>query len=96
MAKNNSKSIRLSDKVLFYIEKFEGKGFNEKFENIILYAMESENVRRKRIETLDKLIKEKEKNLQELSSRYYDLSSRLLTCDRAISSILRELQNVSQ
>lgn len=96
MAKNNSKSIRLSDKVLFYIEKFEGKGFNEKFENIILYAMESENVRQQRIEMLDEQIKQKEKKLQELSSKYYDLSSRLLTCDNAISSILTALKNVSQ
>lgn len=96
MAKNNSKSIRLSDKVLFYIENFEGKGFNEKFENIILYAMESEKVRQQRIEMLDEQIKQKEKKLQELSRRYYDLASSLQSCDRAVSSILSALENVSQ
>lgn len=53
--KCNSKSIRISDKVLNYINNYRGNGFNEKFENIILDAMESED---KRIATLDMYDKE--------------------------------------
>ena len=34
--KNVSKSVRLSEKVFNYINDYEGQGFNQKFENIIL------------------------------------------------------------
>ena len=36
--KNIAKSVRISDEVFAYIDAAPGKGFNEKFENIILEA----------------------------------------------------------
>lgn len=66
MAKNNNKSVRLSDKVYTYIQNYVGDGFNEKFENIILYAMESEKDRDKRIKNLDEQIAKREKELNTL------------------------------
>lgn len=53
MKKRNSKSIRLSDEILHYIENYEGTGFNEKFENIILFCMRSEADLKNRIEDLE-------------------------------------------
>lgn len=94
--KNNSKSIRLSDTVLEYIEKSEGRGFNEKFENIILYAMESEPNRIKEIAFLDEQIAKKKKELQKLSSRFFDCHQTLLACERLTSSLASTLKNVSQ
>ena len=37
--KNILKSIRLSETVFCYIDDFEGNGFNQKFENLIMYCM---------------------------------------------------------
>lgn len=54
--KTNMKSIRLSDEVLEYIENFEGNGFNQKFENLVLFCMKEEDQKRKRIKDLDCLI----------------------------------------
>ena len=38
--KNNLKSVRLSDQVMDYVINFEGDGFNQKFENLVLFCME--------------------------------------------------------
>ena len=54
--KNISKSIRLSKKVFDYIDSFEGDGFNQKFENIIIFAMEHENEYIKKIKELEYVI----------------------------------------
>ena len=67
-SKPNSKSIRLSNEVLEYINEFEGKGFNEKFENIILFAMKTEIERKKRVAELDKLISTRYQELQKLNA----------------------------
>ena len=64
--KNNSKSVRLSDEVLSYIENYEGDGFNQKFENIILYSMRTEKERKQRIQDYDDLIAEKRSILDQI------------------------------
>ena len=66
-SKCNSKSVRLSNEVMEYINEYEGKGFNEKFENIILYAMKTEIERKKRVEELDKLISARSQELQAIN-----------------------------
>ena len=82
MAKNNMKSIRLSDKVMNYIMGYRGDGFNEKFENIILDAMESEDDRKQSLEMYDKLIAQERK-------RYYVLRDQLLKLDHMVLACLR-------
>ena len=66
-SKTNSKSIRLSNEVMEYINEYEGTGFNEKFENIILFAMKTEIERKKRIAELDKLISARSQELQAIN-----------------------------
>lgn len=51
--KSINKSIRLSQPVYDYIMQAPGDGFNQKFENIIIDAKESESDRRLRLESLD-------------------------------------------
>lgn len=80
--KSNLKSIRVSDKVLNYINGYRGNGFNEKFENIILDAMESEDDRIQSLEMYDKLIVQERK-------RYYDLRDQLLKLDHMVQACLR-------
>ena len=40
--KTNMKSVRLSDQVMDYVINFEGEGFNQKFENLVLFCMEQD------------------------------------------------------
>lgn len=69
MAKSNSKSIRLTDDILAYIESAPGDGFSQKFENIILEAKEAEPERKKRLESYDRRIKQKEVQLEKISEK---------------------------
>jgi hypothetical protein len=66
MAKNISKSIRISDEVFEYIDAAPGKGFNEKFENIILSAKKEEPERQKRLAELNEAIAKETCDLQRL------------------------------
>lgn len=74
--KNISKSIRLSEEVYAYIDGYQGEGFNQKFDNIILDAMLSEQHRKAKLKALDRQIAAKEQQLRELSSDY-ELYSRI-------------------
>ena len=69
--KNNLKSIRLSDQVMDYVINFEGDGFNQKFENLVLFCMEQEESKKQRITLLDQQIAKQYKKLdviQQISS----------------------------
>ena len=72
MAKKvNLKSIRLSDQVMDYVINFEGEGFNQKFENLVLFCMEQEESKKQRITLLDQQIAKQYKKLdvlQQISS----------------------------
>lgn len=63
-------SIWLSDELLHYIESYEGEGFNQKFENIILDAMKSEADRQQRLAFLDQQIVDREKKIHEMITQY--------------------------
>lgn len=72
MAKKvNLKSVRLSDQVMDYVINFEGEGFNQKFENLVLFCMEQEESKKQRITLLDWQIAKQYKKLdvlQQISS----------------------------
>ena len=67
--KIHSKSIRLTDEVLAYIEQAPGDGFNQKFENIILEAKNGEQERKGRLAYYDKLLEERTKQLSDIRNR---------------------------
>ena len=77
MAKKvNLKSVRLSDQVMDYVINFEGEGFNQKFENLVLFCMEQEESKKQRILLLDQQIAKQYKKLyalQQLSSEIGDV-----------------------
>jgi flagellar capping protein FliD len=87
-----AKSIRIDQKVFAYIEKYKGEGFNEKFENIITDAMESEQKRLDKIKQLDKQVDEKEKQLRKAMgevNRLQDVSSK-------VTSLLRTCKEIEE
>ena len=93
--KSINKSIRLSPKVYNYIDSHPGNGFNEKFENIILEAMEFEDDRKRRMEYLDEKINMKLEQISVLEDKIKSLNEFLLVAVRANGMFkqLEELRN---
>ena len=84
MAKKvNLKSVRLSDQVMDYVINFEGEGFNQKFENLVLFCMEQEESKKQRITLLDQQIAKQYKKLDVLQQ----ISSEIGGVRRALTSL---------
>lgn len=82
--KNNLKSVRLSDQVMDYVINFEGDGFNQKFENLVLFCMEQEETKKQKIAFLDQQIVKQYKKLDTL----WQLISKI----SAVSEVLLDLE----
>lgn len=95
--KTNMKSVRLSDQVMDYVINFEGEGFNQKFENLVLFCMEQEESKKQRIALLDQQIARQYKKLyalQQLSSKIGDVRRALTDLEwrtNDLSGLLDEL-----
>ena len=90
--KNNLKSVRLSDQVMDYVINFEGDGFNQKFENLVLFCMEQEETKKQRITLLDQQIAKQYKKLYALQQ----LSSEIGDVRRALTHLERQANNLSE
>lgn len=71
--KNNLKSVRLSDQVMDYVINFEGDGFNQKFENLVLFCMEQEETKKQKIAFLDQQIAKQYKKLYALQHFFSEI-----------------------
>ena len=95
--KNNLKSVRLSDQVMDYVINFEGEGFNQKFENLVLFCMEQEESKKQRITLLDQQIAKQYKKLdvlQQISSKIGDVRMALTNLEwkaNDLSDLMDEL-----
>ena len=88
--KNNLKSVRLSDQVMDYVINFEGDGFNQKFENLVLFCMEQEESKKQRITLLDQQIAKQYKKLyalQQISSEIGDVRKALINLERQANDL---------
>ena len=90
--KNNLKSIRLSDQVMDYVINFEGDGFNQKFENLVLFCMEQEETRKQKIAFLDQQIVKQYKKLDTLRQ----LTSEIGDVRRALTHLERQANDLSE
>ena len=88
--KSNLKSIRVSDKVLNYINGYRGNGFNEKFENIILDAMESEDERIATLDMYDKMIEQRKQKYYKMCDQLRQLEPMVQEC-LYVNSRIKEL-----
>lgn len=82
--KNNLKFVRLSDQVMDYVINFEGDGFNQKFENLVLFCMEQEETKKQKIAFLDQQIVKQYKKL--------DTLRQLISKISAVSEALLDLE----
>ena len=89
--KSNLKSVRLSDQVMDYVINFEGDGFNQKFENLVLFCMEQEEAKKQRLESLDQQITKQYKKLETVR----ELSSEIGDVRRALTHLERQTNDLS-
>ena len=87
--KNNFKSVRMSDRVMDYVINFEGDGFNQKFENLVLFCMEQEETRKQKIAFLNQQIAKQYNELDALRQ----LMSKIGDVRSALTNNLSELMN---
>ena len=93
MAKKvNLKSVRLSDQVMDYVINFEGEGFNQKFENLVLFCMEQEESKKQRILLLDQQIARQYKKLY----AFQQLSAEIGDVRRALTHLERQANDLSE
>ena len=90
--KSNLKSVRLSDQVMDYVINFKGDGFNQKFENLVLFCMEQEETRKQKIAFLDQQIIKQYKKLDTLQQ----LTSEIGDVRRALTHLERQTNNLSE
>ena len=90
--KNNLKSVRLSDQVMDYVINFEGDGFNQKFENLVLFCMEQEETRKQKIAFLNQQIVKQYKKLDVLRQ----LTSEIGDVRRALTHLERQANDLSE
>ena len=90
--KNNLKSVRLSDQVRDYVINFEGDGFNQRFENLVLFCMEQEETRKQKIAFLDQQIVKQYKKLDTLRQ----LTSEIGDVRRALTHLERQANDLSE
>lgn len=80
--KENSRSIRYTNTVRDFVDQQDGEGFNEKFENMVLYCM-------KKLPDIEAEIKLNEKYLKELENKISKKQTILNTLNNITYSIDR-------
>lgn len=90
--KNNLKFVRMSDQVMDYVINFEGDGFNQKFENLVLFCMEQEETKKQKIAFLDQQIVKQYKKLDALRQ----LTSEIGDVRRALTHLERQANDLSE
>lgn len=77
MAKNNIRSIRMSDRVMEIIEAQAGDNFTAKFEALVMRCMWELPEKEKQLERIGTEIEEKRRELRELSDKAYNYKRQL-------------------
>ena len=90
--KRNNKSIRLNDHIYNYIINYRGDGFNQKFENIIIDARESEKKRKDEIKELDSLIETRLDAIHKLNNTLLYL----LNVESSVNSIIESINKLDE
>lgn len=83
--KPHMKSVRMTDEVYGFIEKFTGNGFNDKLENLVLFAKKNEKNIADRIGQLEKTRDALVKEIAKLNS----LKSELASINMYVKSVAR-------
>lgn len=89
MAKNNQKCVRMSDDILNIVLSCKGKGFNDKFENLVIDYKKSIPEREKYLQNINMQIDEKLKALKKLEDRFRGLKNFEFSLDNLRRDVLK-------
>lgn len=87
MAKNNIRSIRMSDRVVEIVDAQQGENFTAKFENLVIRCMWELPDKEKQLEQLNEQIAEKREELRKLSVKATSFSRQLSEMQYKMSGI---------
>lgn len=88
--KSYQRSIRMTPLVRSIVEDFEGEGFNQKFENLVIYCFQREK-------QLKSSILEKEKTIKQLNNKVIEKKSildKLNNIEHYVDSIIKSNPNI--
>lgn len=97
MAKSITKSLRMSEEVYGYIEKYRGNNFSEKFENIILDYQKKEKDIKARIKLETQVYERRMKDFEKVCEKIRKLENMTWTvenCMGYLETIERQLKDV--
>jgi len=84
------RSIRMTKTVQKYVEKQEGNGFNQKFENMVLFCMKRETDLKKRIAQHEKSLDELNKRISATQSIVWDIEK----MKNQVQAVIRTAENI--
>ena len=88
--KTVQKSIRMTPRVDNYVNSFPGEGFNEKFENLVLFVMEHENnIQKNIVNSNQHLI-----SLNNLIENKREILSKLQRIENQVNCLLNQIGDV--
>lgn len=90
------KCVRLEDEILKIVEKVNGNGFNEKFENLVIEYHKSIPEREKYLKNLNAQIDSKLKDLEKIEERIRGLKNLEFSLDSLRNDILRITESASK
>ncbi len=90
--KEYSRSVRMTETIKNFVEAQSGEGFNEKFENMVLYAMKS-------IPDIEKQLNEKQDKLQQINkeiAKQQSLQNELEIMKRNLEYVFRKAEALAK
>lgn len=93
--KSNQKCVRMSDEVLEYVNQFQGEGFNQKFENLVLYFKKTEQKYKENLNLLNREISKKQEVTRKLNGKINNLIE-IEGCLTSIQSDCKTLHKKAQ
>ena len=85
--KTIQKSIRMTPQVNNYVATFSGNGFNEKFENLVLFVMENEQKIKKDIDDANCLLMNLDRQIQ----KKHEILSSLQQIEIKVNQLLNQI-----
>ena len=95
MARPNGKSVRLSNEALAIVNEAPGKGFNDKFENLILSYYNTIPNRLAQLDAIEKKIAQKKQDLETLQNLESKVRSMVIDLEVIANLIPRVKKSVN-
>lgn len=94
--KNVQKSIRMTQEVCDYVNGMEGDGFNEKFENMVIFCMKEKSDIEKEVAQAEERLQETNNRINEHSKIARQVQDIQCAVERFSDDIIRKIGKVGE